>query len=264
MSCVSSIFVAKNRRSVMLQKGDLVRREIEKGNYPIRIYKYYRLNDNLLKSIEHRYLWFDSFKNYNDPYEGKCNVLKDYTESEICLRLRQLGRVPNMSYEEIRPTCNNAIAVALKENEEETRICCFTSKNDDLLMWAHYADAYRGVCLEFDTAELVDSLDMSLVHVRYEKEYPIVDFLFKMDAVTMQQLFTKAKVWEYEDEYRFISPYRIANKQPFEISALKSVIIGCKCDINSDAFKRLLRLLPAHVKIRQSIMDSSEYKLKIE
>lgn len=248
----------------MSRRGDIIRKEIEKGVYPAKLYKYYRVDEKLLNAIEGRYLWFNSLTDYNDPYEGKCNVRTDYTEDEVRLFLRKHNRVPNVPKEEIIPMCNKAIAGTLEENEQDARICCFTTKNDNLLMWAHYADSYRGVCLEFDTAELVDSLDQLLLPVRYETSYPVADFLFDMKEVAMQQLLTKAKVWEYEDEYRFISPYRIENMQPYAISALKSVIVGCKCDTNGNKFKKLLRLLPAHVKIRQSVMDPSEYRLKIE
>ncbi len=248
----------------MSKNGELVRKEIERGNYPKKIYKYYPLNEKLLSTIRNKYLWFDSFKNYNDPYEGKCNVREDYTEAEIRQRLLQFGKVPAVPKEQIIPECNRAIKEALIQNEIQSRCCCLSAKNNDLLMWAHYADSYRGVCLEFDTAKLADSIDVALVPVRYEERYPQVDFLFNMDELTIQQVLTKAKVWDYEEEYRFISPFQIPNQQPFDISALKAIILGCKCDKSSGIYQKLLNVLPPHVKIKECIMDSSAYRLIIK
>ena len=246
-----------------MRHGELIRAGIVNGQYPATLYKYFRLNDNLLNSIRERYLWFELFENYNDPYEGKCNLRRDYTESEIRDWLFGMGMIPALRGEEMLKQFTTALESAISNTARDSRVCCFSKKNDDLLMWAHYADSYRGVCLEFDTAILADDLAI-LMPVRYEEKYPMVDYLRGSDQVSMQMVLTKAKEWEYESEYRFVSPYPIDNKQPFNIQALKAVIVGCKCDQDSDMFKHLIDILPKHVQIKYSMIDKESYKLLIK
>ena len=38
-----------------------------------------------------------------------------------------------------------------------TRIACFGSEPDNLLMWSRYADGLRGLCLVFDDDELLEA-----------------------------------------------------------------------------------------------------------
>ena len=42
------------------------------------------------------------------------------------------------------------------------RIACFSEKNDDILMWAHYADSNKGICIKFEVE------DKYFVKVKYQ------------------------------------------------------------------------------------------------
>lgn len=50
-------------------------------------------------------------------------------------------------------------------------IKCFTEKNNNNLMWAHYADSYKGICVEYDIKRITDEEVLkSLFPVVYSKE----------------------------------------------------------------------------------------------
>ena len=83
--------------------------------------------------------------------------------------------------------------------------CCFSERRDSLLMWAHYADSHKGICLQFkyDSAKLPAGSLFKKMH--YSTHYP------KLDAariVELEQtlLLTKSTDWMYEKEWRFVAP----------------------------------------------------------
>lgn len=67
-------------------------------------------------------------------------------------------------------------------------------------MWSHYADNHRGVCIEFDSES---DVFMFASPVRYTEELPVI---VRPDDSSEEMLnkafFTKAKCWEYEQEWR--------------------------------------------------------------
>jgi hypothetical protein len=82
-------------------------------------------------------------------------------------------------------------------------VLCFVERPDNLLMWAHYADAHKGVCLEFDTS---DWLFQVAAKVNYSTAYPTVDTANQSPQGLASTIFlTKSVEWEYEQEWRIIS-----------------------------------------------------------
>ena len=236
---------------------------VANGQYPERLYKFYRLNKYLLSSVANQYLWFDTFENYNDPYEGKCNVKTRYTRKEIqnwlSKKYQIRGAIPAEFFKSFRQTLNEGIEKAAKG----VRVCCFTKGWENLLLWAHYADSYRGVCFEFDTTLLPDATSL-LLPVKYKGKYKTVDYLRNEGEVALQMATTKANAWKYEEEFRLVRPNNSVQKVPFNMSALSAVIVGPKCDVNGWYFRRLKNMLPPHVEIRYSDIDPKRYRLIIK
>lgn len=82
---------------------------------------------------------------------------------------------------------------------EEFRVYCFGTDAGNLLMWSHYADGHKGICIEFNTNNNVIG---TAYRVEYSNEYPV----WRLDNPDrMSYLLTKADVWEYEKEYRLIA-----------------------------------------------------------
>ena len=79
---------------------------------------------------------------------------------------------------------------------------CISEKRDDLLMWAHYADSHRGICLEFDG---FSTLMAQAQPVCYSANRQPIN-PYEDDQLTMldKALFTKSEHWSYEAEWRFL------------------------------------------------------------
>jgi hypothetical protein len=84
-------------------------------------------------------------------------------------------------------------------------VCCFSAIPDSLLMWGHYAQSHQGFCLEFSTSR--DKMFQKSKRVRYADSLPSINTnsLVNGDfAQIMQLVLTKARCWEYEQEWRVL------------------------------------------------------------
>lgn len=73
----------------------------------------------------------------------------------------------------------------------------------NILMWPHYADSHRGICLEFRTDAW--PFNFNLWPVVYSNEYPLVGSVVNNVEDTMRSfLLTKAANWSYEKEWRVL------------------------------------------------------------
>lgn len=117
----------------------------------------------------------------------------------------------------------------------EAGIGCFSTKNDNILMFSHYADCHQGICFGIDPIKLVKS--MSEMNNGIKAEFrPIWYFsvLPALDFKTQPALCATCKddLWSYEDEYRLFMVH-IASLKPsglyrFNSDAFSSIIFGCK------------------------------------
>lgn len=100
----------------------------------------------------------------------------------------------------------------LKKSLGNLRICCLSQseKNNtqpflNPLMWAHYADSHRGICIQYEiTKESLaihnnDNQILRMVDVRYRNKKAMSDYITIDNA-----LLAKGECWEYEHEKRLI------------------------------------------------------------
>ncbi len=94
-----------------------------------------------------------------------------------------------------------AITMTMSElNERAGWVCCSQSWSNPVV-WAHYADQHRGLCLGF---EVRDELVKPITYSKVRRPLPdVVGIEHTAQMETMQELlFTKFEDWRYEDEVR--------------------------------------------------------------
>lgn len=105
--------------------------------------------------------------------------------------------------------------------------------NDDILMWSHYADSHRGICVEFETR----NLGMPVYPIKYSGSRPVFDvFDPDHDSVGRRCVLTKSSHWEYEKEWRIVVNGSTVAALPSE--SLTGVVFGCRA---SDELKASIR-----------------------
>src|SRR2546426_4361250 len=90
----------------------------------------------------------------------------------------------------------------IKSRDEMNRrgVLSFSSKWNNPLLWSHYADKHKGICLGFD----VVAADENTIYVEYANER--LPPPLKLDAsFALNLLRTKFAGWEYEGEVRIFA-----------------------------------------------------------
>lgn len=170
-------------------------------------------------------LYFSQLSKFNDPFEGQIDLDVNQPIEEAIdrhyrvLRTRKRSKttvVPSPPtstwhnakknvekiYEEVIAGNNTDLEGYYKNYMDNYGILALSKKRDNLLLWAHYADNYRGLCLGFEWAET----DLPQAkEVIYQTNYRKTDFWFHTeDELAQIALFQKSSDWSYEQEYRSI------------------------------------------------------------
>ena len=126
-------------------------------------------------------------------------------------------------------------------------------------MWSHYADLHQGICIEFNTKDLIrdDRIFRCLHPVVYKQELFDLTPFFGVAPGKQNPLFPtlaachKATEWCYEREWRFVSPAGISNEQPrFYLSIRpKRIILGTRIP---DSHKELVEGIARDIRVSVS------------
>jgi hypothetical protein len=89
------------------------------------------------------------------------------------------------------------------------RVGCFSESNDSIVMWSHYADNHKGLCIEYETRLLSLPNAIGLLHpVNYHPEHFDATEYFRSDDYNNWMLWIaachKSPEWSYEREWRYI------------------------------------------------------------
>jgi hypothetical protein len=198
------------------------------------VYKYFTLNQNFYNTIINQTLWFSKAKDFNDPFD--CNFVIDEKPSyedflAYCCEFEVIEKEQDkdflkLLYEsgEFRSIIEDQANKVL-EIKDQGGLCCFTGSCTNLLMWSHYANSHKGVCLKFDYKILKESF-ISIYPVTYQLDYPCLN-IFKDFWKAIHDLHTiKSIDWAYEKEIRIIEER--SGLFNFKPEALKAVIFGAK------------------------------------
>lgn len=227
---------------------------------------------------------------FNDPWDCKphfnTEILDDPTERENHVRWdvdlchRYNG---NMTAEDIsrmegqlladRELLSNTIN-QLSERMWSTiaaryRIYCLGPDVGNLLMWSHYADNHRGICLEFSTR---NEVMCSPQPVEYVSTFPLVRAYSTDLYENLRLLLVKADVWKYEQEYRLIAQERgestphdtlmtDSNFLQLPKSALTAIIVGCQGPF--EAVQNIVAQVQPALQVRKAIRVPNRFELHI-
>lgn len=134
---------------------------------------------------------------------------------------------------------------------------CFTEDPKNNLMWAHYADSYKGICVEYDIKRASEEVKKMLFPVMYQKKpenYIDIDVLIseKEDCAEgylrdCKGIFVqKPLCWKYEKEWRICDmnyDERISGKN-IEFPYITKLFLGPR--IEPEDKEKVLAAVKAH------------------
>jgi Protein of unknown function (DUF2971) len=168
-----------------------------------------------------------------DNAESRVRALSHSQMMETLREIEYLATDPDVGdpQEYIRFSLTTLIQEELRRGYERG-VCCLSRRWDSVLMWSHYADQHRGLCIEYDASPLAEA---EIYRVNYDtaREIP-ASVLYRLfitvdesvrPQVDRAALLTKSREWRYEREVRVLS--RLGPEDsPF---TLKGVIFGMHC-----------------------------------
>ena len=235
---------------------------------PKKVLKFRPINKNTEDIFINNNLFLGYVKNFNDPFE--------------------FSRSPH-NITEYHIDTNHYVVYCVSEE----------STKHDILLWSHYADFHRGLCIEF-TPDYQDehSIWRKLEPVNYSEKPPKfewnphlekalkegnLDILNNYSGKFLETvLITKAKYWSYEKEWRIVlnknsaievverradgAQIEIGRLYKFKPSELSRVIIGCKFNKSNEKLVAnwISRLNNTAVKMERCIISTGEYNLKFK
>jgi len=233
-------------------------------------FKYRTINKHLLDSLVKSQLYFSPRKRLNDPFD--CNV--DISRALDHLLLSK-EKEKNDQLRKLRD--DDETLKRFNNNVDLLGICSFSLNSNETLMWSHYANDHKGICLRYNfPVDFLNNGDeiFGVSKVSYEQN-SVSDWLFNnidlydtdhktfIIELLKRLLTSKAPTWRYEEEVRIIRDVNGLYEIPREI--LTHIIFGLQ---TTESDETLIRSIAdkyyGTVKFGRVVRTNDDFGIDIE
>lgn len=170
----------------------------------------------------------------------------------------------------------------VSDKSKELLISCFSKVEDSILMWAHYADNNKGICIEFENEVFLEMFYSSvksslkikklmykvLWHHYEQSKFEINENHESKYMLSILPFLTKSDDWEYEKEVRCIlsktnskAILQEDNRYYYSMKRIKSIILGCR--VSSDDRDKIIKIAESrNLPIYEMVLSKDTYKLE--
>lgn len=246
---------------------------------PEYFYKYRSLAhpDQLRDILFANRLYWSSPKQFNDPFDCSPVPTLAGTEAERRAYISRLLR-DHMSgqprFERQRAKRRMTADSLLRAERQLNRIfddrlaqvgvCSLAEEGDNVLMWSHYADSHRGVCLRFKPGKADKDFYLAF-RVSYSADRPVIHVMrSSTDEWVTGALLTKAEGWSYEREWR---QFDLAGPgfHNFRPAVLDAVILGARISPEDEqTVSQWVEERRPTTKLMKALFDSHRFGLNIQ
>lgn len=198
-------------------------------DHPRSLFRYEPITLQSLRNLKGQVIHLGSPRNFNDPYDCAFGAaLGDLSDNDLARLLNSVKvNAPDETLKSMfKENARKTLSELAEQFLDKRGVSCFTERNDNLLMWSHYADGGRGMCLEFSTSEplfekarkvtYADSIPtIGLGSLLCDEEYDRITDLYR----------TKSTHWQYEAEWRVIHE-KAGTNWVYETKSLLGVYFG--------------------------------------
>jgi len=243
------------------------------------VYKYARASIGIL-ILEKGLIRFTQADALNDPFEIR-PCMTEFRAGIIEEGRAVFGREPNeIELAKMRFLEEEQFRKALLD---DYLIFCLSKRNNNTLMWSHYAECHKGIVLGFDANHSFfggrPQIMSKLFTVTYSEERYLLPKRQDWDgneAAMANTFLQKSKDWAYEREMRILSQSTQADDVrtdpegapiylfKYPKSSLSEVIFGaCTEPTTKEKVSNLLNFDYSHVKLRQAQLNERNFDLDI-
>lgn len=228
-----------------------------------RLFSYRSIDDEEyeLQNIDNGIAYFGKISNFNDPVEGMIRKQKlihgfsPFNDTDVIRAANILYQnvksnwiIPSWFADGMREALSrsspwevftelNNLIDKVDEYKNTLRVLCTTPTEMHSLMWAHYADSHRGICIEYEVDFSSLPKGLASVPVQYTNElksYLASSFILSPEDLLSRLLFTKSSEWSYESEWRFVLHNGDESLDLDERFRVVSVTAGYKCSKDTE------------------------------
>lgn len=251
---------------------------------PKSLFKFESINEYSLRNLKNAQIFFNCPSTFNDPFDSSIQetifTLSNNDLVEIHNHYIDEGGIKSDKVDSFKDLPDNfrgqverGMHQPLRDLESmylnELGCSCFTEDNTEILMWSHYANGHKGICLEFNTSGEPFN---KLFKVEYSNDFPSVSIVKLLTDVrgislteeTLRPLLTKYTSWEYEKEWRVF--HKVSGTLfGYDVESLKAVYFGVNIDYADLEIVCLILLgQNPEVKFYRSHKGIDEYKVDFE
>jgi len=194
------------------------------------LYKYCAYDTNSLSILINKKIWVAKAESFNDPFDCNIKFKSEINPEAFSKYLNRTGRTTGNLHRDYE-----IFIQGLKEfrNKDIKKFGVFSMSQikDNILMWSHYGNQHKGFCIEFVrlSNNLLGKIEVTRP-VDYYCDYPEVEPLNSSGnidrSIFRKMLFTKAKDWSYEKEWRLT--YDEGNNTEPLPADISSIIFGLR------------------------------------
>lgn len=250
------------------------------------LYKFKQFTTRNLVSLQKNKIYFANPDTFNDPFD--CSIRPFYEKESLKDYIADFKPAVKATKDYDDKNAIEYITKRYNENVAELKIemlglfikvvlrqfgvFSLSENNDDLLMWAHYADSHKGYCIEFDRTKDHCFREVKKVNYPNDNKYPHIQWpkdSNEMMGIAEKIILTKAKHWFYEKEWRVINRPNnltdnyIGHERSYAPESLRSIIFGAKME---NKYRDLIKSVTSDLSVeyKESVISGTEFKVIIQ
>jgi hypothetical protein len=249
---------------------------------PLNLYKYRSIigqtREYTRRLLTQREIYLPTSAELNDPFDcapgcrtratekRKIDFMMALTNKMLprAGRKERLAALRTMKANVARRGMDHFLQAAVSSTLSGVGIFSLSARPDHPLMWSHYADSHRGICVRFRWAGLSE-LGLSPVNVEYSQVRPIVDPILDEPGLTLRStLLTKADVWSYEQEWRSIGRDTSGRVQ-LPQGVVTGVILGALISVEDRAeVLKWVAESKSAIEVQEAKIDRWRYEITVQ
>ena len=222
-------------------------------------YSFRTVNKYLLSDLINQEITLANPSEFNDPFDPLLFKFLDFRRKKTLQEYGYDIKSQSDAYEYIKIRC---FVRDIKKEEGHTE---FAYKNN--LIWAHYADSYKGICIRYRFASIIKDSQLPEKEFCYWRDVMYKEKLMFEDkgSANTELLFaTKNESWKYENEVRLIHFNVDCNTKHTQVQLSKiggrieAVFFGLRCpEIDKKTIKSILGNNVEYLEYKDEIVPNT-------
>jgi hypothetical protein len=242
------------------------------------LYKYRSCRKEHFSILKKKRFYFSDPSHFNDPYDCQIDIKEAVQQAIEHAETNKKISIKDKIRKLIKL---NDFFQKIEKDVKSCGVLSFAKRNENVLMWSHYADQHKGYCLGFNLSERFTEYNsehfiIGKSDIKYFEDNPFIEFFLEFSETNESipwddfwipllalGMASKSEPWDYEEEVRVlrIKPGVVQ----FEPNELVEIVFGLRiCKRDEKKLRTILRSDEwKHVKYKRVIRKNRGFKLEV-